>query len=92
MYVLCVVIEFERRPSHSKGINNAIKTRYFVCAAVRTDLARGFVTCELQLIETVPKALLERTQKFKSKHKPILDVRRFLLFQHTATSKYLLYN
>ena len=41
--------------------------------AVRTDLARGFVTCDLQLIETIPWPL--ENKRIKSKYKSIFDVR-----------------
>ena len=39
--------------------------------AVKQTLDQGYVTCGLQLIETVPKILEKK--KIKSKHKTIFD-------------------
>ena len=50
---------------------------FFTFFAVRTDLARGFVTCGLQLIETIPWPL--ENKRLKSKYKSIFDVSFFCL-------------
>merc|ERR1712062_456564 len=42
-----------------------------VLSAVKQTMDQGYVTCGLQLIETVPKILEEK--KIKSKHKTIFD-------------------
>ena len=98
-FIEAMIHKHHRAPVLSGNFTKKISNCSFFChiyfllffKAVKQTMDQGYVTCGLQLIETVPKILEKK--KIKSKHKTIFDAWLELIgkekahpnFIHTST-------